>query len=96
MADLLRDRIIPDEPPFTNVGLDYFGPFEIKRGRTLIKRYGVNFTCLALRAIHIEVASSIDTDSCIHALRRFIARRGQVQVIRSDNGTNFVGAEKEL
>lgn len=78
MADLPRDRLLLDEPPFTNVGVDYFGPFEIKRGRMLIKRYGVIFTCLMLRAVHIEIASSLDTDSCIHALRRFIARRGQV------------------
>ncbi len=48
------------------------------------------------RAVHIEVAHSLDTDSCIQAIRRFICRRGQVKHIRSDNGTNFVGAEKEL
>lgn len=96
MADLPSDRLVPDEPPFTSVGVDYFGPFEIKRGRTMIKRYGVVFTCLTVRAVHIEVASSLDTDSCIHALRRFIARRGQVRLMRSDNGTNFVGTEREL
>lgn len=49
-----------------------------------------------LRVVHIEIASSLNTDSCIHALRRFIPRRGQVQTIRSDNGKNFIGAEKEL
>lgn len=96
MADLPSDRLVPDEPPFTSVGVDYFGPFEIKRGRTMIKRYGVVFICLTVRAVHIEVASSLDTDSCIHALRRFIARRGQVRLMRSDNGTNFVGTEREL
>ncbi len=44
----------------------------------------------------IEVAHSLDTDSCINAIRRFQARRGQVSIIRFDNGTNFVGAEREL
>lgn len=78
MADLPLNGLISDEPPFTNVGIDYFGPFDIKRGRTLVKRYGVIFTCLTLRAVHIEVASSLDTDSCIHTLRRFISRRGKV------------------
>ncbi|XP_046873085.1 uncharacterized protein LOC124465379 [Hypomesus transpacificus] len=96
MADLPADRVCPDEAPFTWVGVDYFGPFEVKSRRSLVKRYGVIFTCLTIRAIHIEVASSLDTDSFIHALRRFIARRGQVQELRSDNGTNFIGAEREL
>ncbi|KAL4008191.1 hypothetical protein ACER0C_002043 [Sarotherodon galilaeus] len=96
MANLPQDRLIPDKPPFTNVGIDYFGPFEVKHGRSRVKRYGVLFTCLAVRAIHIEVAHSLETDSCINAFRRFIARRGQVSVMRSDNGTNLVGAEKEM
>lgn len=69
---------------------------DIKRGRSLVKRYGVIFTCLVIRAVHIEVASSLDTDSFINALRHFIVRRGQVKNLRSDNGTNFIGAEREL
>ena len=76
MANLPESRVTPDEPPFTRVGVDYFGPIEVKRGRCMIKRYGVLFTCFATRAIHIEKADSLDTDSCINALRRFIARRG--------------------
>ncbi len=50
MADLPTERIIPDLPPFTNVGVGYFGPVEIKKGRTTCKRYGVIFTCMASRA----------------------------------------------
>ena len=96
MADLPADRLKPDDPPFTRVGVDYFGPIEVKRGRSMVKRYGVVFTCLAIRAVHIEKADSLDTDSCIAAIRRFIARRGAVREMRSDNGTNLVGAEKEL
>mgnify|MGYP002260046751 FL=1 len=65
-------------------------------GRSLLKRYRVIFTCLAIRAVHIEVAHSIDTDSFLLALRRLIARRGQVKQIRSDHGTNFTSSEKEL
>ncbi|XP_072022724.1 uncharacterized protein [Amphiura filiformis] len=96
MADLPADRVQADDPPFTKTGVDYFGPFEIKVGRTTRKRYGAIFTCFASRAVHIEVAASLDTASCINALRRFISRRGQVKVMYSDNGTNFVGANKEL
>ena len=96
MADLPVDRLTPDQLPFTSVGVDYFGPFQVKRGRSLVKRYGVIFTCLAIRAVHIEVLHSLDTDSFLLALRRFIARRGQVKEIRSDNGTNLSSGEKEL
>lgn len=96
MASLPEDRLLPDHPPFTNVGMDYFGPFEVKRGRVTVKRYGVLFTCLTTRAVHIEVADTLDTSSCINALCRFISRRGQVEIIRSDNGTNLVGADREL
>ena len=96
MADLPADRVTAGKPPFTSVGVDCFGPFFVKNGRSNAKRYGVLFTCLTIRAVHIEVVSSLDTDSFLNALRRFVARRGQPEEIRSDNGTNFVGANHEL
>ena len=95
MADLPKNRISP-APPFTYTGVDYFGPFIIKEGRREVKRYGALFTCLVSRAVHIEVASTLESSSFIQALRRFIARRGPVREIRSDNGTNFIGARNEL
>lgn len=96
MAHLPEERVVPDLPPFTNVGVDYCGPIDVKKGRRIIKRYSVVFTCMTSRAVHLEVAHSLDMDSCINALCRFICRRGQVSHLRSDNGTNFVGAEREL
>jgi Pao retrotransposon peptidase/Family of unknown function (DUF5641) len=95
MADLPFDRVNP-APPFTYCAVDLFGPFIIKEGRKEVKRYGCLFTCLACRAIHIETTNSMDTSSFINALRRFIARRGNIRELRSDNGSNFVGAESEL
>ena len=73
--------------PHSPTSVDYFGPLEIKRGIAVVKRWGVIFTCMTSRAVHIEVANSLDTSSCINALRRFISRRGQVKRLRSDNGT---------
>ena len=96
MADLPSHRITPGEPPFAFTGVDFFGPFLVKRGRAQAKRYGCLFTCFNCRAIHIEVAHSLDTHSFINALQRFISRRGQPKEITSDNGTNFVGAEREM
>ncbi len=96
MADLPKERIMPDLPPFSNTGVDYFGPIDVKRGRSVVKRYGVLFTCMTSRAVHLEVAYSLDTNSCINCIRRFMCRRGQVLHLRSDNGTNFIGAEREL
>ena len=96
MAPLPKERLIPDLVPFTNTGVDYFGPLFTKVGRSSAKRYGCLFTCMASRAVHIELAYSLDTDSFICALQRFMSRRGRPQQIRSDNGTNFRGADKEL
>ncbi len=69
--------------------MDYFGPIDVKRGRSVVKIYGVMFTCMTSRAVHLEVAYSLDTNSCINCIRRFMCRRGQVLHLRSDNGTNF-------
>ena len=94
MADLPKSRIEP-APPLTYCGVDFFGPWHFQRRRTVRKRYGALFTCLASRAVHIAVADSLETDSFINALRRFICRRVSVRQIRCDRGTNFIGAETE-
>ena len=91
-----ENRITSSKPPFTYVGLDCFDPFTVRRGRTTAKRYSVLFTCLAIRAVHIEVLHSMDAESFINALRCFIARRGRPEEIRSDNGGNFMKGEREL
>ena len=72
LADLPQDRVEP-AAPFTYSAVDYFGPFFVKEGRKEVKRYGVIFTCMASRAIHIETANSLETDAFINALRRFQA-----------------------
>ena len=95
MADVPEDRLEPS-PPFTFSAVDYFGPWFVKEGRKQLKGYGVLFTCLCCRSIHLEVSNTLSTDSFINAYGRFIGRRGQVRQLRSDQGTNFVGAMSEL
>lgn len=100
MADLPADRLSTD-PPFTDVGLDVFGSWSVSSRRTRgsviqNKRWAVIFTCMSIRAVYVEVIKSLDTSSFINALRRFLAVRGPVKIIRSNRGTNFVSASKEL
>ncbi|PWA22445.1 hypothetical protein CCH79_00020932, partial [Gambusia affinis] len=100
MADLPAARLSTD-PPFTHIGLDVFGPWIICSRRTRgglshSKRWAVIFTCMSVRAIHIEVIESLESSSFINAFRRFIAVRGPVKHIYSDRGTNFIGACKEM
>ena len=96
MADLPKERLAFAARPFTNTGLDYFGPFYVSVKRCTEKRWGFLFTCLTTRAVHFEVVPSMDTSSCVMGIERFVARRCIPSVIWSDNGTNFVATEKEL
>ena len=96
MSDLPKERLVYQSPPFTNTGVDCFGPFYVTVRRTTQKRWGFLFTCLTTRAVHVEIVTSMDTSSCVMGVERFVSRRGTPAMIWSDNGTNFIGAEKEL
>lgn len=76
--------------------MDYFSPLFVTVGIRNEKRYGVLFTCLSTKAVHLEIVHSLITDSARMAIRRMSNRRGSPSGIWSDNGTNFKGAEKEL
>lgn len=71
MADLPPEQLTPDQPPFTVVGLDCFGPFMVNYKRSQVKRYGCVYTCLTTRAVHIEKVENLDTDSFLNSFRRF-------------------------
>jgi transposase InsO family protein len=96
MGQLPDFRLERSVRPFAVTGVDYFGPMEVKIGRRREKRYGALFTCMNTRAVHLELAESLDTDAAIMAIRRFVARRGCPSKMLSDNGTNFHGADNEM
>lgn len=98
MGQLPAARVSTNRP-FTQTGVDFAGPLSIKVGLrkgTLIKAYVSVFICLSTKAIHLEPVSSLTSDAFMACLRRFISRRGLPTHIWSDNGTNFVGAKREL
>ena len=96
MAPLPSSRVTLPLRAFERIGTDFAGPFLTKqgRGKSRMKRYLCLFTCLATRAVHLEMTYSLDTDSFINAFFRMTARRGTPSYIVSDNGTNFVAGEK--
>lgn len=99
MADLPAVRVTPARP-FRFSGVDYAGPFEVKarggRCRIIEKRYIAVFVCMSSKAVHLELVTDLSTKGFIDAFIRFTSIRGRCQRLYSDNGTNFVGAEKYL
>ena len=82
-------------PPFFNTGVDFFGPITSKFYEAELKD-GTAYLRLTTRAVHLEVCETLETDTFISRLERFVKRRGYLTVITSDSGTNFKGAEREL
>ncbi|XP_036003015.1 uncharacterized protein LOC118566077 [Fundulus heteroclitus] len=95
MSELPKERVEISDP-FMHCGMDCFGPFTTRQGRKEYKRYGLLFTCLSSRAVHIEMLENLSTDCFINALRCFISLRGTVSKLYCDQGTNFIGAKNEL
>lgn len=96
MADLPPACLRLYKPPFYSIGMDCFGPFTVKIGQRTEKRWGIVFKCMTTRCLHLDLLESLDTDAFLISLRRFIARRGKLFELFSDNGTNFVGGNREI
>ena len=96
MAPLPESRFQVGKPAFTYTAVDYFGPLEVRVKRSTVKRWGCLMTCLTTRAVHLEVAHSLETDSFLMAFQRFSSSYPTVKELLSDNGTNFVGADHDL
>jgi len=97
MGDLPESRLAAGTPPFSRTAVDYFGPMETSASRnTTTKRWGALFTCMVTRAVYLDLAHSLSADDFLLVLRRFVSIYGRPVRIHSDNGTCFVGAEREL
>ena len=91
---------LPDETKYHHetegheMGLHY--TLNQGRGRPRVKRYLCLFVCLQTHCCHLEMASSLETDAFLNALTRMVARKGWPKLMFSDNGTNYVGAAREI
>ena len=96
MSDLPISRTTAHNKPFFESGLDHLGPLTFVEGRSHRKVWGLLFTCMACRAIHVELVTSLSLSEFILAFTRFIDLRGEVQTVHSDNGSTFQAASKKL
>ncbi|XP_076660066.1 uncharacterized protein LOC143363353 [Halictus rubicundus] len=100
MGDLPAARVSPAKKPFSHCGLDYAGPIQIRasagRGITSRKAYIALFVCMSTKAVHLELVADYSTSAFLNAYTRFCSRRGLPERMYSDNGTTFVGANREL
>ena len=98
MAPLPPERLAIN-PPFSHVGVDYSGSCEIRieyDSPITTKAYIVLFTCLATRAVHLELALSQEAEEFLLAFQRFTSTRGMPQKVFSDNAKYFKRADLEL
>ncbi|KAJ0169427.1 hypothetical protein K1T71_015014 [Dendrolimus kikuchii] len=99
MGQLPETRLKPMRP-FKISGVDFTGHINIRfspgRGSKSYKGYICLFVCFSTKAIHLEAVSDLTSEGFIAAYRRFVSRRGHCRTLYSDNGTNFIGADKEL
>lgn len=112
MGQLPSVRVSPAEP-FSRVGVDFAGPFEIRKsmGKMLplrkaaqqdyrkpntIKAWIVVYVCLVTKAVHLDVTTGLTVEEFLETFAKMTSRRGKCSEMWSDNGTTFVGANREL
>jgi hypothetical protein len=98
-APPLPDFRIQQQPPFTSTGVDFAGPLYVKdskKGKTLAKTWIALYTCAVTRALHLELVSSMTSESFLLCFRGFCARRGLPKRMISDNAKTFVTASRRL
>ena len=76
--------------PFLHTGLDYTGHVFVRQNNRDIKMYLLIFTCLSIRAIHIELVPDMTTNQFVLALVRFVNLYGIPSHIYSDNDRSII------
>ena len=99
MASLPKARV-SQLSAFSTVGIDFTGPLEIssshRKNASVVKAYVCIFVCFTVKAVHLELITKLTASSFLHALKIFVARRGLLAAIHSDNAKTFVSANKQI
>ena len=95
LAPLPPSRV-QEAPPFSRTGLDYFGPLYIKTSEGPRKTWVCLFTCMVIRAVHLELLQDMTTEEFLMGFKRFISQRGTPNEIVSDNARQFKAASEVL
>ena len=89
----LPDFTVEKDFAFANTGVDIAGPLYVKNvyggDQKMYKVYIALFTCASSRAVHLDLVPTLESQTFIRCLKRFIARRGVNQLFVSDNAKTF-------
>ncbi|XP_028157714.1 uncharacterized protein LOC114350946 isoform X1 [Ostrinia furnacalis] len=100
MGSLPAARVTATSRPFEKVGVDFAGPIDVKLSRVrrsvVGKGYICVFVCFTTKAVHLELASDLTTETFLACLRRLISRRGLPAEIHCDNASTFKCARSHL
>ena len=96
MADLPECRVTATNKPFKFCEVDYLGPFTFRQNWSDCKAWGLLFTCLCTRCIHVELVTGLDLNKFLLAFSRFVNLHGAVDTMYSDNGSTFHAAARVL
>ena len=97
LSDLPSFCVTKVYKPFQICGVDFLRPPLLYRlGRSECKSWGLLFSCLSTRCLHVEIVTGLDLSNFLLAFSRFINLRGRAETIYSDNGSTFCAAVKVL
>ena len=90
----LPESRVKESPPFTFTGIDFAGPLYLRDSDE--KLWICLFTCAVVRAVHLEVVTSLSAQSFIRCFSRFVSRRGLPSMLITDNAKTFKSAKQIL